>query len=76
MPCDVDVPSDNLFEISGDSSVGQKVVGNFRRQIDKEVHIAVGASFIPCRRAEHGDMNDAAAAFVTFRVTQEPTTWL
>ncbi|MEA3245828.1 MAG: hypothetical protein U9Q74_06700 [Gemmatimonadota bacterium] len=62
MPRRVDVAPDNLFEIRGDSREGQKVVGDIRRKVDQEVHVAVAPSFRPHDGAENRDVYDAAHA--------------
>ncbi len=57
---DVDVLPHDLFEVSRYSRVREEVVGYTRREIDEQVHIAVGSVLRTHDRTEHRDVDNAA----------------
>jgi hypothetical protein len=65
-PRDIDVLSHNLFEVSRDSCVRKEVVGHTWREIDEQIHVAVGSVLGTHDGAEYRDVNDAALAKFTF----------
>lgn len=65
-PRDIDVLSEDLFEVSRDSRVGEEVVGHLRREIDEQVHIAVRSVLRTHDRTEHCDVDNAALAEFDF----------
>ena len=59
-PRDVNVLPDDLLEVRRYSCVREKVVGHAWREIDEQVHIAVGSVLGTHDRAEYRDVNYAA----------------
>jgi hypothetical protein len=65
-PRDIDVLSHDLFEVSRDSCVRNEVVGHTWREIDEQVHVAVGSVLGTHDRAEYCDVNYAALTELGF----------
>ena len=59
-PRHIDVLPDNLLEVGGYSRVREEVVGDRRRQVDEQVHIAIRQILRPHYRAEYRNVDDAA----------------
>ena len=65
-PRDIDLLSHDPFEVSRDSCVRKEVVGYTWREIDEQVHVAVGSVLGADDRAEYRDVNDAARTELDF----------
>jgi hypothetical protein len=61
-PCYVHISANDVFEVGRHSRVRKKILCEIRREVDEQIHIAVGTAFFSYNGAEDGDMNDASLA--------------
>jgi hypothetical protein len=68
---DIDVSSDDRFQRVSHAGVREKIRGDIRSQIYKQIHIAVDTAVVARNRSEYRDVNNAPLSKFCF-VSAEP----